>query len=162
MVGNEDVAITFNFAKASVAMIDPSPLCLEVMTGILAGYGFRKLHRCADLPAGTDLVKVRPIDLILIDPYPFGEVAYDFVRWLRSDQRNGNSASPIVIVTAQTCVRLITAARQCGADYVIVKPFSTAGLLERILWVAESDGRRGELIAPTDLVSTAGSGVELW
>ena len=73
-----------------------------------------------------------------------------------------NAAAPGIMLTAYTYVRLITTARQCGADYVIAKPFSTQGLLERILYVAESEGRRGELIAPAGLVSATGSGVEMF
>lgn len=154
--------LTFNFANASVAMIDASPICLEVLTGILSGCGFRKMFRSTDLRSGGDIIKTHTLDLILLDPYGYGDEGYDLVRWLRAEKRTPNATAPIVIVTAYTRVRLISAARQCGADYVIAKPFSTTGLIERVLWVAESEGRRGELLAPSELVSNAGSGVEMW
>ncbi len=154
--------LTFNFANASVVMIDASPIFIEVLTGILSGCGFRKMFRCTDLQSGTDTVKTHSVDLVLIDPYAFGESAYNFVSWMRSERRGPNAAVPVIILTAYTYVRLITSARQCGADYVIAKPFSTQGLLERILYVAWIEGRRGELLAPPELVSSAGSGVEMW
>ncbi len=154
--------VTFNFTNASVVMIDASPICIQVLTGILSGCGFRKMFRCTDLASGTDIVKTHSVDLVLIDPYAFGEGAYNFVSWMRSERRGPNAAAPVIILTAYTYVRLITAARQCGADYVIAKPFSTQGLLERILYVAESEGRRGELTAPSELVSSTGSGVEMF
>lgn len=154
--------LTFNFSNAAVVMIDASPIFIEVLTGILSGCGFRRMFRCGTLAAGTDVVKTHSVDLILIDPYAFGESAYNFVQWLRSERRGPNASAPVIILTAYTYVRLITAARQCGADYVISKPFSTQGLLERILYVAESEGRRGELIAPPEVVSSTGSGMELW
>ena len=154
--------LSFNFSNASVAMIDPSAICLEVMTNILAGYGFRKMHRCSDLASGTETIKAHGVDLLLVDPVAFGDEAYNLIRWLRAERFGPNSAVPIIIVTAHTRMRLITATRQCGADYIVAKPFSTAGLLERILWVATSEGRRGELIAPAELVNTAGSGVDMW
>lgn len=154
--------LTFNFANASVVMIDASPLSLEVLTGILSGCGFRRMFRCTDLRSGTDIVKTHTVDLVLIDPYAFGEAAYNFVNWMRSERRGPNANVPVIILTAYTYVRLITSARQCGADYVISKPFSTQGLLERILFVAESEGRRGELLAPSELVSATGSGMEMF
>lgn len=154
--------LTFNFTNAAVVMIDASPIFIEVLTGILSGCGFRRMYRCQDLRTGTDIVKTHAVDLILIDPYAFGDAAYNFVSWLRSEQRGQNSAAPVIILTAYTYVRLITSARQCGADYVVAKPFSTQGLLERILYVAEAEGRRGELLAPPELVSSTGSGVEVW
>ncbi len=154
--------LTFNFENASVVMIDSSPLFIEVLTGILSGCGFRRMYRCSDLVSGTDTVKTHSVDLILIDPYAYGDAAYNFIQWLRSERRGPNAAVPVIILTAYTYVRLITVARQCGADYVIAKPFSTSGLLERILYVAESEGRRGELLAPPELVSSSGSGMEMW
>ena len=154
--------VSFNFANASVVMIDSSPLSIEVLTGILSGSGFRRMFRCQDMASGTNAVKTHSVDLILIDPYTFGEAAYNFIQWLRSERRGPNAAVPVIILTAYTYVRMITAARQCGADYVVAKPFSTQGLLERIVYVAESEGRRGELIAPPEVVSSTGSGMEIW
>lgn len=160
--GSLKAEITFNFANASVVMIDASPICIQVLTGILSGCGFRKMFRCGSLAGGIDTVKTHSVNLVLIDPYGFGDAAYNFISWLRSERRGPNAATPVMILTAYTYVRLITAARQCGADYVIAKPFSTQGLLERILYVAESEGRRGELTAPSELVSSTGSGMEMF
>ncbi len=154
--------LTFNFANASVVIIDASPLFVEVITGILSGCGFRRMFRCTELGAGTEVVKTHSVDLVLLDPYGFGDPAYRFVSWLRSERRSPNAAVPVIILTAYTYVRLITATRQCGADYVVAKPFSTQSLLERILYVAEAEGRRGELTAPAELVSSSGSGVEMF
>lgn len=158
----ENVAPAFNFSRASVAIIDTNSLCMELLTNILRGFGFRNSHRCATLASGADAVKSNAIDLVLIDPHQHGELGFDFVRWLRSEKRSPSSQASVIIITAHTPVRLISSARQCGADYVIAKPFSITTLLGRILWVAQSEHRRGELMAPTDLVSSSGSGVELW
>lgn len=154
--------VTFNFANASVAMIDASPMCLEVLTGVLSGCGFRKMFRCSNLRNGSDTIKMHQLDLILVDPYGFGNDAYNLLSWLRTDQRTINSDASIIILTAYTPISLISQARQCGADYVVAKPFSTANLLQRIIWVAECERRHGELLAPSELVSSAGSGVEMF
>ncbi|WP_395647570.1 PleD family two-component system response regulator [Terricaulis sp.] len=153
---------TFNFSNASVAMIDASPLSLEVMTSILSGYGFRKMYRCGDLVSGTDVLKTHSVDLVLLDPYGFEEEAFRLIRWFRSDRRGANVDVPVIITTAHTRIRMITSTRECGADYVIAKPFSTNVLLDRILWVATREGRRGELTTHTDVVNQSGSGLELW
>jgi DNA-binding response OmpR family regulator len=153
---------TFNFRNASVAMIDASPLSLEVMTNMFAGFGFRKMYRCSTLALGTEVIKTRAIDLLLIDPTGFGQDGYDLISFMRSDKRGINSDTPIILVCGHTPLSQITAMRRSGADYLIAKPFSTAGLLERILWVAASEGRRGELVGPQELVTTEGSGLEMW
>jgi DNA-binding response OmpR family regulator len=155
-------ALTFNFNNASVAMIDASPLSLEVMTNVLAGYGFRRMYRCGDLASGTEVMKAHAIDLLLIDPAQFGDEGYNLISFIRNDKRGPNASVPIVIVTAHTPIGQVTAMRQCGADYMVAKPFSTSGLLGRILWVASSEGRRGELVGPSELVTSSGSGLEMW
>lgn len=152
----------FNFEKATVLTVDPSPLATEVITLMLNGFGFRRLFRCPDLEGAIKISKLRALDLIFIDPYSFGEGAYDFVRWLRSEKDSTNQETPAIIATAYTDIRLVTNARSCGADYVLNKPFSSRTLLDRILWVAQRESRRTDLMAPSQLVSQTGSGVELW
>lgn len=153
---------TFNFAGAAVIMIDASAMSMEVMTSILSGYGFKRMFRCSTLSAGLDVLKSHRVDLVLIDPECFGEEGYSAIRWLRSETNNPNCETSVLITTVLPHVRAVTASRQCGADYVVAKPFSTTTLLERILWVATGDGRRGDLSAPPTLVNQAGSGVDLW
>jgi DNA-binding response OmpR family regulator len=152
----------FNFSKASVVIVDRSVLSLKVLSGMLAGFGFRKVHRFETLREGIEHVKSGPVDLIFLDPDSYGSEAYDFVRWIRSERTGEIAMCPVIMVSGYTPIRQVTASRQCGADFVIAKPFSTTVMLERILWVAANEGRRGGLTAPETLVSANGSGVELW
>jgi DNA-binding response OmpR family regulator len=151
----------FNFGKAKVAVIDASLLGQEVASNILQAFGFRAIFRCGDIAAAATTLLTNKIDLILLDPYSFGAEGYDFVRKLRADSKSANTLAPVIIVTAYTHMRSVTEAQGCGADYIIVKPFSTGSLLERILWVAAKAGHRSEL-ATQQTVSTEGSGMELW
>ena len=155
-------SIAFDFSKATVLMVDANGMCLDVLVAILASFGFRQTHRCADFSAATDVVKRHGVDLIFMDPFPYEDAGYDFVRWLRSERLGSSSTAPVIITSANPHVKLISAARDCGVDYVVAKPFSTSVIIDRIAWVVENEGRRGELMAPAELISNAGSGVELW
>lgn len=157
-----DLKTTFNFAKASVLMVDQNSTCLDVLCQILSGFGFRRFDRHTTLDGVEDVVRSCSLDLILIDPYGLKQNAYDFVRWLRTESLGTNSACPVMIVTAHTGMRSISLAKECGADFVIAKPFAPIVLLERILWVAKGEGRGGFMAAPQALMSPGGSGVELW
>jgi DNA-binding response OmpR family regulator len=138
---------SFNFSKASVLVIDANALFLDLLTGVLQGFGFRRIQRCQDIEVATTLLKTRAFDLVLIDPYPNNARAYRLIRELR-EAGNANSSAPILIVTGHTYLRLVADTRECGADFVIAKPFSMGSLLERVLWVAKVEGRRGGLLAP--------------
>lgn len=157
-----ELKTTFNFAKASVLMVDSNTTCLEVLSQILSGFGFRKFDRHTSLDGVEDIVRSCSLDLILIDPYGLKQNAFDFVRWVRTESLGTNSACPVMMVTAHTEMRNISLAKECGADFVIAKPFAPIVLLERILWVAKGEGRGGFMAAPQALMSPGGSGVELW
>lgn len=150
----------FNFSKAAVMVVDRNPICLKILTGILAGFGFRKIRSYETIKEAAVEVSSCPVDLIFIDPEPFKDEAYDFVRWLRADKANESSSAPIIMATGYTPLRQVTATRQCGADFIIAKPFSTSVVLSRLLWVAENEARRGA--TQQNMVSATGSGVELW
>jgi DNA-binding NarL/FixJ family response regulator len=100
--------LTFNFAGAAVVMIDASMMSLDVMTSILSGYGFKRMHRCATLSAGLDILKTHRVDLVLIDPACFGEEGYGTIRWLRSEAHNPNCETSVLITTVLTDIRTIT------------------------------------------------------
>ena len=78
---------------------------------------------------------------------------FEFVKWVRSERLGSNSNVPIFIVTGHAFLRAVTETRQAGADYVIAKPYSPSVLLDRIVWVAETEGRRGAMTANASLVS---------
>lgn len=139
---------TFSFGKAQVCALDANPLFLDLTCGVLQGFGFRRLQRCTELEAAIAHVKSRPIDLLLIDPYPWGQDAFAFIRALRANEFLVNAGVPVLIVTGHTRLGLVAEMRQCGADYIIAKPFSMGGLLDRILFVAHQEGRRTAILEP--------------
>ena len=141
-------SVAFNFAKAHVVLIDSNQVFLKLMAGILAGFGFRKIERLGEVPSPSEFGSVAQADLVLIDPYPNEKAAFDLIRDLRLNRQGASVSAPILIVTSAVFVKLIHEMRQSGADYVVAKPFSTSVLLDRILWVANSEGRRGNLVTP--------------
>lgn len=155
-------SLTFNFNKAQVLLIDSNPTSMSVLSQILTGFGFRKFVRCADISKLEAIVRTQTVDLILVDPFGFGQPIYDWIFWLRHEQLGANSAALTLIVTAHACLEEVRAAKDCGADYVVAKPFSPGVLLDRILWAARHDNRGGFMAEHQALVSTQGSGVELW
>jgi len=151
----------FNFANASVLVVDESQIGQEVSLTILSSYGFRAITRSTSLQNATEHLRFKPFDLVLIDPYAFGEASYKFIKWLREDTNNPNTCVPVIVTAAYTSMRTVAAARECGADYIIAKPFSCGGFLDRLLFVASKAGHRSEL-AVQQTVSQEGSGMEIW
>ncbi len=155
-------AVKFNFSKAQVLLVDGNSTSLSVLCQILSGFGFRRFIRCADVSKLEAIVRTQTVDLILIDPFGFGPTIYDWVYWLRHEQLGENSAVPVLFTCAHSSLDEIRRTKDCGADYVVAKPFSPAVLLERILWTARREGRGGFMTEHQALVTSHGSEMELW
>jgi DNA-binding response OmpR family regulator len=160
MGAHERLKMKFDFSKASVVAIDANALCLDVLTGIISGFGFRRIARHHELTPGIEHIKNHAVDLIIIDPLRFGDEAFAFVQKLRLQTSGPNVGVPVIFVTGHTSVRLLNSTRECVADYVIAKPFSTSVLLDRILWVAASNAPKVEEVDPNKLVAKDKNGAE--
>lgn len=155
-------ALTFNFSKAQVLAVDGNAPSMNVLCQILSGFGFRHFLRCTDIEKARPMIASQIVDMVLIDPFNFRQDSHDLIRWLRSERLGANSMAPVLVITGHASVEEIAAAKECGADYIVAKPYSPVVLLERILWVARRDGRGGFMGEHRELVSSEGGGVELW
>lgn len=126
----------FNFAGATTMVIDDSPFALELTAQALLGFGIKTRYACESAAKAIGILKDSPVDLILVDCEMPGMSGYEFVRWLRRSGLEPNAFAPVIMTAAHVRRSKVTEARDCGANFLITKPFSAATLLERIVWVA--------------------------
>ena len=126
----------FNFAGAVTMVIDDSPFALELTAQALLGFGIKVRHSCNSAAQAIAVLRDRPVDLILVDCEMPGMSGYEFVRWLRRSGLEPNAFAPVIMTAAHVRRSKVSEARDCGANFLITKPFSAAVLLERIVWVA--------------------------
>ena len=126
----------FNFNGAVTMVIDDSPFALELTAQALLGFGIKVRHPCSSAAEAIGVLRDRPVDLILVDCEMPGMSGYEFVRWLRRSGLEPNAFAPVIMTAAHVRRSKVTEARDCGANFLITKPFSAGVLLERIVWVA--------------------------
>ena len=126
----------FNFNGAVTMVIDDSPFALELTAQALLGFGIKVRHACSSAAEAIGVLRDRPVDLILVDCEMPGMSGYDFVRWLRRSGLEPNAFAPVIMTAAHVRRSKVSEARDCGANFLITKPFSAGVLLERIVWVA--------------------------
>lgn len=126
----------FNFNGAMTMVIDDSPFALELTAQALLGFGIKVRHSCSSAAEAIGVLRDRPVDLILVDCEMPGMSGYEFVRWLRRSGLEPNAFAPVIMTAAHVRRSKVTEARDCGANFLITKPFSAGVLLERIVWVA--------------------------
>lgn len=126
----------FNFAGAMTMAIEDSPFAMELTAQALLGFGIKLRHACSNAADAIKILQNHPVDLILVDCEMPGMSGYEFVRWLRRSGLDPNAYAPVIMTAAHVRRSKVTEARDCGANFLITKPFSAGVLLERIVWVA--------------------------
>ena len=128
-----------NLTGAVTMVVDDSSFSAEITTGALLGFGIRTRYSCRSAPDAMKILADAEIDLLVIDCEMPGMDGFEMVQWLR---RSGppNAFVPVIMTAAHIRRSMVNKARNCGANFIITKPFSAASLLERIVWVAR-DGR---------------------
>ena len=126
----------FNLTGAITMVVDDSDFATDLTTEALLGFGIKTKYTCRSAAHAIDILKDSPIDLLLVDCEMPGMDGHEFVRWLRNSRLDPNAFVPIIMTAGHVRKTKVAAVRDCGANFLVTKPFSAATLLERILWVA--------------------------
>ena len=112
-----------NLSGAVTMVVDDSAFALE-LTGAAEA---------------KDILKEQTIDLLLVDCEMPGMDGFELVRWLRRSGLEPNAFIPVIMTAAHIRRPRVAEARDCGASFIITKPFSATTLLERIVWVGRDN-----------------------
>lgn len=127
-----------NLSGANVLVVDDNMQAVELLCGVLDGFGMRKFRRATSVEEAKEACAESIFDLILTDAQMPGVDGYEFIRWLRRSPDEQARLTPAIIVTAHTRRSQVTKARDCGANFIVAKPLTPKIILERIIWVAQS------------------------
>lgn len=126
----------FNLSGAVTMVIDDSPFSMDLTTHALLGFGVKTRYACQSAEEAQAILRDHCVDLIIVDCEMPGMDGYEFVRWLRRSGLDPNAFAPIIMTAGHVRRGRVTEARDCGANFLITKPFSASALLERVIWVA--------------------------
>ena len=127
-----------NLTGAVTMVVDDSPFSAEITTSALLGFGIRTKYSCRSAPDAMAILAEAEIDLLVVDCEMPGMDGFELVQWLR---RSGppNAFVPVIMTAAHIRRSMVNKARNCGANFIVTKPFSASSLLERIVWVARDN-----------------------
>ena len=129
----------FNFDGAVTMVIDDSEFARELTTRALSGFGLKPRYSCQSATEAMSILNDVPVDLILVDSAMPGMNGFDFVKWLRRSKLEPNAFAPVIMTATHVRSSEVASARDCGANFLITKPFSSMTLLERIVWVSRDN-----------------------
>ncbi|RZJ41702.1 MAG: response regulator [Brevundimonas sp.] len=125
-----------NLTGAVTMVVDDSPFGLDITASALLGFGIKTRYACHSAHEAMEVLKDHPVDLLVVDTEMPEMDGYELVRWLRRSGLDPNAFAPVIMTATHVRRSRVTEARDCGANFVITKPFSAASLLERIIFVA--------------------------
>jgi DNA-binding response OmpR family regulator len=130
----------FNLDKASILLLDDTPMGMSILVQIVTGLGAKRVHRCTTIEMAKEAAASHQLDLAIIDSVAPSGAGYDFVKWLRESAQEPNCYTPVLMTTAHTPASDVVRARDCGSHLIVKKPIAPIVMLERIIWVAK-EGR---------------------
>jgi DNA-binding response OmpR family regulator len=136
------------FETAETLIYDPVPMNRNATRAALYSLGFRQIEAVGTLDAFWNLVRRRPPDLAMCEAQPDQDLC-QAIRQLRIGT-TGHNPFIVVIVTAwNNSNDLVAKVLDCGADDLLLRPFSTSTLGARIRSHVE---RRKGFVITTDYV----------
>lgn len=127
---------TFNLNNAAVLLIDSEPTSLDMLIRTVQGFGVRSPRKAASGERARELCAGEPFDLILADTQLADMSGYDFVHELRRGGAPANASVPVLLMSAHTPASQVARSRDCGANFVVLKPLDPHVVLQRIVWIA--------------------------
>lgn len=107
-----------------------------LLHGMLRAFGANKATEIRDGNRLLQVLNSQKVDVVLCDAHlpPYGGLK--LVQAIRGNAQNENRTVPILLLTGDSRASTIKSARDAGANMVLTKPTSPAGLYDRLAWIA--------------------------
>lgn len=116
------------FGALSVLVVEDESFTRMVLAKMLGTLGVKAVHQAADGESGLAAVAAHSPDLVLCDVEMQPMDGFGFVRTLRAGGEPHRHALPVVLMSGRVDGDREAQARDCGADAVLAKPVTPAGL----------------------------------
>ncbi len=114
----------------SVLVVDDYATMVRIIRNLLRQLGFADVDDACDGASALSKMHSKRYGLVISDWNMEPMTGFDFLREVRSDPEL--SATPFIMVTAESKTENVIAARKAGVNNYIVKPFNAATLKTKI------------------------------
>ena len=121
----------------SVLVVDDYNTMVQILRGLLRQIGFADIDNAVDGTAALEKMHQKRYGLVISDWYMQPMSGYDLLLKVRSDPDLG--ATPFIMVTTESKITSVMAARAAGVSNYIVKPFNAQTLKAKIKEVFAKD-----------------------
>jgi two-component system chemotaxis response regulator CheY len=127
----------YNFDRLKVMVVDDNLHMRKVATTILRAFGVIQIYEAADgLSAWKMLPECDP-DIVLLDWMMDGMSGFEFTKMVRTSADSPNQYLPIIMLTGNSSIECVNAARDAGINEFLTKPVSVKAVMVRLTSVIE-------------------------
>lgn len=127
--------------RVSILAIEGMLPMMGILSGILRSFRFNSVNVLGNSDEAWTRLNGEPrkADIILLDwnAHPLSGEA--FLRQLRRLDSPQIAETPVIAIIANADREIVFAARDAGANVVLLRPFSAAQLLEKVMWTLGQD-----------------------
>ena len=128
--------------RVGILAVEGSPQMMGILSGILRSFRFQSVTVLGNSDEAWTRLNAEPrlkTDILLLDwnAHPMNGEA--FLRQLRRTPEPIIAEVPVVVLIANADRETVFAARDAGANVVLLRPFSAAQLLDKVMWIMAQD-----------------------
>lgn len=116
--------------KMPILIVDDYKTMLRIVRNLLNKLGFTDIDEATDGTDALSKLKSKKYGLVISDWNMQPMTGYELLQKVRAD--DGLKSLPFVMVTAESKVENVIAARQAGVNNYIIKPFSAEVLKAKL------------------------------
>ncbi len=120
------------YETAAVALYDPIAMNRNATRNVLYSLGFREIEGYAALDDLKRAMATRDFDLIVLEAQKADDPILEVASQIRRSEVGRNPFALVLVSTWQPEALLVRTALNSGADDLLCRPYSTAGLGERL------------------------------
>jgi CheY-like chemotaxis protein len=135
-----------NLKNIGVLLADRNAYSRALIANALRGFGIKHITACDTGAAAQEYLAATAFDLCLIEAELPDMESGELIRHIRRLPKEPLRFVPIIVMSGYTQLRLLSTARDAGANLVLKKPISPQSLFDRISWLGRT--KRAYIEAP--------------
>jgi len=128
--------LKISLESSTILLVDDNQMSIEMLSSIFFGFGARDRHKCLTIDDAKIAIGRHSIDVLVVDGGFAGDIAFDFVRWVRHSLPEPTCFVPTIFVSGHSTRSVVRKARDAGAHFVVAKPITPGVILNRLAWIA--------------------------
>lgn len=138
----------YDLSNFTILVVEDSPYMQDLITSMLKAFGVGDImvaegaHEAIEVltvtQARTKSRYITKVDIVLMDWLMTRGTGIDLLKWIRGHEKDDVRFLPVIVVSGYTTEAITSAARDLGANEILVKPVSATALASRVCMVIDN------------------------